>query len=102
MKQCCSELGAHPLTERELADRLGQQGFESQHGDELVTPMTIAIGRYSIDVGQEIETVEDGQVPPELAALAENHTDTGHVPEAIFVGDKASHFDPPAGRPENP
>jgi len=102
MKQGCREFGTHALAERELADGLGQQRFEPQQGDELVAPETIALGRYPVDVGQEIEAVEDGQVPPELAALAEHHSDPGDMAEAILVGDETSDFDSPAGRPEDP
>ena len=102
MEQGCRELGAHALAERELADGLGQQRFEAQQGHELVAPATIALGRDPVDVGQQIEAVEDRQVPPELAALAEHHADPGHMAETILVGHEASDFDPPAGRPQDP
>ncbi len=49
-------------------------------------PAAIVRRRHAVDVGQEIEAIEHGQVPPELAALAEHHADARDVPHAVSYG----------------
>ena len=58
------EVAAHALAERKLAHRLSEQGLQAQHRHQLVAPLAIACGIDAVDVGQQVEAVEDWQVPP--------------------------------------
>ena len=95
------DLGAHPLAERELPNRLVEQALELQKADELVAGRTVAGGLDPIDGGEEVEALDHRQVPPELRALAEHHADARHVADAILVGDEAVDHHLARRRPED-
>ncbi len=72
-----------------MADRLIEQTLEAKHRYELVARSRILRAIYSINVTEQIEAVDDGQVPPELRALAEHDADARDVPNTIFVWNEA-------------
>ena len=57
-------------------------------------------GGDAIDVAQQVERVDHGQVPPERGALAEDRADGGDVADAVAPGDKAVDFDLAVGGDE--
>ena len=91
MQQGRGDLGAHPLAQRQLAHRLVQHPLQPQQGDQLVAVGAVAGGFDAIDVGQQVESLGDRQVPPELAALAEHHADPRHMGDAVGEGHAAVH-----------
>src|SRR4029078_7884479 len=50
-----------------------------------------------LDVAQQREAVDDGQVPPQLGALAKDDADARHVPNALAPGYEAAHLASPRG-----
>src|SRR5258707_12473378 len=48
--------------------------------------------RNIVNVAQEIESVGDRQVPPQLGALPEHHSDPRHVTDSIAPRREAIHF----------
>ena len=49
----------------------------------------------AVDVAQELEAVDDREVPPELRALAEHDADARDVLPAILERDQSVDFDAP-------
>jgi hypothetical protein len=54
--------------------------------------------RDAVQPGDQLERLGEGEVPPELAALAEDDADVERVALALPPGDQAVHFDLPGGR----
>ena len=69
MQRGGGEFRPHALAEQELAHGLVEQRPEPQHGHELVAPAALAVGFDAVDAGQQVEAIDQRQVPPELAAL---------------------------------
>src|SRR5436190_1042063 len=101
MQQGGGNVAAHALPERKLAYRLIQQRLDLQEGDELVGGGTKLSLRHAVDVAQQLEAVADGQVPPQLRALAEDDADARHVADALAPRDEAVHFASPKRRLED-
>ena len=69
------DLAAHPLPERQLADRGVQERLHLEQRDALVEPRLPGRGGQPVDRGQQPERLAQRQVPPQLAALAEHRPD---------------------------
>ena len=99
MQQRRRDLGAHALAERELAHRLIEQPLEPEHRHQLVARPAIVALIDTVDVAQQIEAVDDRQIPPELRALTEHDADPRDVPQPIFVrNEPADHDSAAVGR----
>ena len=69
------DLGAHPLAEGQLADRGVQARRHLQLVDQLGRAGRGGAGVQPVDRGEDGERLAQRQVPPQLAALAEDHPD---------------------------
>src|SRR4029077_11689404 len=86
------DFASHPLAERELADRLIEQPLEEHQIHHRVPgPPIIRVGNI-VDVAQQVESVGDRQIPPELSALAEDHPDPRDVTDSIAPRREPVHF----------
>ena len=75
MQQRRRDVAAHPLAERELADRGVEQVAEVEQLDELREVAAVAVGVDAVDPAQQVEGVAQRQVPPQRGALAEDDAD---------------------------
>jgi hypothetical protein len=91
VEQRGGHLGAHPLTQRELPHRSGEELAQLQPLHQLLAPGRGVGGGEPVDGGQQGEGLAGGQVPPQLRPLPEDHTDLTGQPAPF--GDRAQ----PAG-----
>ncbi len=75
MQEGAADLGLHPLPERQVADRLGDQVAEVEELDQLVAHLHELGARQAVDGSDQLERVEGGQVPLELVPVAHHHRD---------------------------
>ena len=101
MQEGHGDFGAHALAEAQLADGAIDIARHIEHGGEAGEVFGKARGGDVVDVAVEIETVADGQVPPELAALSEDDADFGGIGNAMGVGFAAEDFDGAGRRDQN-
>lgn len=73
------DLGAHALTEAELANRAVEKGRQIKQLAEASEIIRIAGGGNAVDALMQGKTVDQRQVPPQLAALAENDADLAGI-----------------------
>ena len=92
VEQARHELAAHALAERERAHGLRHDRADPERLDQAVAPLPVHDRVLVVDVAQERERVEGGEVPPELAALPEDRAD------AVAEG----RAGPPRGRGRGP
>ena len=88
MEHCRGQLAADALAERQLTDRCVQERIEVEHVAEAREVRPVALGGDLVDVAQQLEGVDERQVPPELHALPEHRADP------------ARELDPPSRRVE--
>jgi hypothetical protein len=69
------QLAAHDLPQRELADRGLQERPQVEQLDEHGEVAPVPVRGDAVHVAEDVERVAQRQVPPELAPLAEDHTD---------------------------
>ena len=69
------QLAADALSERELAYRRLQERVEIEYLAKALETRAIAPGRHAVDMAQELERVDQRQVPPQLHALSEHRAD---------------------------
>ncbi len=80
------QIAPHALAQAELARRRVEQRAQVHQVDQLVaSPGIVGLG-YAVDVAQQIERFDDGQVPPQLGALAEHDADVAYVLDALAPG----------------
>ena len=102
MKQRRSDLGAHALAKRQLSDRLIEELLEPEHRDEFVARPLVRRALDTVDVAQQIESVDDGKIPPQLRALSEHDADALDVPNPIGVRHEPADFHAAAVGAQNP
>ena len=96
------DVGAHPLSERERADRRLDEGVDLEDVVEERHPLLeVGVGDV-VDLLQDREAFVEREVPPELGALTEDDADVEGVPDPFLVGDDAVDDDRPGGRREDP
>src|SRR5258706_2388197 len=101
MQQGCRDLAAHALAERELSHRLVEQWRDFEKFDQLILrPREFVLG-HAIDVGEQFETFDHRQVPPQLGPLPEHHADARDVANSLTPGNEAVNFTVPRARPED-
>ena len=95
------DLAAHPLAQAQHAGRGPQQlGQVQQLGQAVQIGLKLGSG-YPINIPQEEEGLHHRHIPPQLAALAEDHPQAGHVPLAVGPGRQPVHGAGPAVRAED-
>ena len=95
-------LATHALPEGQLAHRDVEQALEIEQNDELVASSAISVGRDAIDVAQQVEAFDDGEIPPQLRPLAEDRADAGNVADALAPRHQTADDTSPGRRLENP
>src|SRR5579872_1347832 len=89
MQQRGCQVAAHALAERKFAHGRVQIILNAEYLIEFFHPLAeVAFGNF-VNAAQELEGFDDGNVPPELCALAEDDADGFHVLAALLVGKKA-------------
>ena len=89
MQQRGGQIATHALAERKLAHRCVQIILNAKDLIEFFHPLAeVAFGNF-VNTTQELERFDDGDVPPELRALAEDDADGFHVLAALLVGKEA-------------
>ena len=78
-----------------------RNGSRSSRSRKRLEVALVALGRDAIDVAQQLERVDQRQVPPQLGALAEDHADALGDLLAPAVRHHAEHFDVPAAGDQN-
>jgi hypothetical protein len=95
------DLEAHALAEGELSDGDVEEALEVEEVGQLIFRSLVLVWGDAVDVAEELEAFDDGEVPPELGALAEDGADAGDVPDSGAPGDEAADFAVAARRFEN-
>ncbi len=90
------DLGAHALPQGQLPHRRGQELPHLQHLDELGGPDALVGGGQGVDRGQDRERLPHRQVPPQLRALPEHHTDPAGEHAALLQRVQPHGRDPAA------
>ena len=57
---------------------------------------------HAVDLGNQIERLDQCQIPPQLRALTKDHADVARVVHALCVRITPQHLDAPAGGHEHP
>jgi hypothetical protein len=79
------EVAPHALAERELAHRLMEIRLDPEDAVEARHPLGVFRVGNPVDLLQQLERLDDRDVPPELGALAEDDSDRSHVFRAVPV-----------------
>lgn len=94
MEQRRSEVAAHALTEAKLSHRNVEQGLQIEGRDELIPRSGVVVQWHSVYVTEQIEGLDDREVPPQLGTLAEDHADVSNVGYAVLPGNAAKDLAP--------
>jgi hypothetical protein len=96
------QLAADALAERELSHRHLQERVEVEHLAEAGELRAIALGGDVVDVAQQLERVDERQVPPELDALPEHRADPPCELDPLLRRRQARDRDAAGRRHEDP
>ena len=88
------QVAPHALAEAELTHRDIVQRFQVHERGEFVPGPVVSIAPDPVDVPQQIEGLDNGQVPPQLGPLAEHHADVGRVGDPVPPRDAAVDLAP--------
>ncbi len=83
------QLGAHLLPQRHVADGDIEQLVELQRFRELIQHQAVLDRVDVIDSCDQVQRFDQGQVPPQLRALAEDHADVAGVIHALAHAGRA-------------
>ena len=75
MYEGSGEVTAHALAQAELAHGYVEKRFEIENGNHFVAGLRVLVMIDAIDVAEQVERFDDGQVPPQLRALSKDHAD---------------------------
>ena len=92
MYEGSGEVTAHALAQAELAHGYVEKRFEVENGDHFIAGLRVLVMIDAIDVAEQVERFDDGQVPPQLRALPKDHADLCDVGDAFFPGDASEDF----------
>ena len=93
VKQRGSEVAAHALAERKLADGNVEQFGQAEDLIEKFHALVVVALRDVVDAAQKFERFDGGDVPPKLRALAEDDADGFYVGGTLAPGDKTIRED---------
>src|SRR5277367_2481846 len=101
MQQRGGQVAAHAFAERKFAHGRVQIIANIQDGVEMLHAGVKIALRDVVDAPQQLEGFDHGDVPPQLGALAEHHTDRLHILAALAVGNVTIDADFTAGGNQN-
>ena len=101
MEQGRRDLAAHPLAQGQHPGRGFEQIPQLQQVRQPVPVLPEGPLRGPVDVPQQQEGLHHRHVPPQLAALAEDHPQPGHVALPVRPGREAVHGAGAAVGPED-
>jgi len=96
------QVAAHTLAKAELAHRGIEEALELHGLHELVARLPVLRGWQAIDLSQQVEGLDDRQVPPELRALAKDDANLSHMGDAVLPGYPAEDLGHPTRRHQDP
>src|SRR5271157_1347638 len=99
VQQGSGQITAHSLAQTQRADGRVQIFLEVEHFTENIqAPAIIRVGDF-VDLFEQFERFDDGDIPPELGALAENHANVFRVMAALAIGNESARdYAPARGR----
>ena len=92
------QITAHPLPQGELANRLVQEFSDSQQLVEEGHLVAKELLVHLVNLLEQVERFDDGQIPPELGSLSENDADVTRVTLPVPIGNKTPNDDFTGGR----
>src|SRR5579872_2486761 len=95
-------LASHALTERELSQRHVEQRSNLHALDEFVEVSRKGFAWHAIDIAEQFEALDYGQIPPQLGPLAEDHSDACDVPDSLVPGYEPIDLASSGRRAQNP
>ena len=95
------EIAAHALTERQLAHGRTQKRVEIEQLAHTANVVRVALGRHTINVAQQLERIDQRQIPPQLCPLAEHDADALSQLLASAVRHHTQHLHLSAARDQN-
>src|SRR5262249_47325543 len=102
MQHRSRNFASHPLPEGKLPHWLIQQRLQPHQLDHLVARAAVVRLRDTIDVAQQIKSLDDREVPPELRALTKHCANARDVSDAIAPRREAIDLTSPCRWLENP
>src|SRR5262249_26236529 len=87
------QVAAHALAEAELAHRRADKVVQVEQLAEARQVGFVARALDSIHLGNQLERLDQGEVPPELAALAEHDADVERILLALAPGNQPGYLD---------
>ncbi len=87
------EIAAHALAEAELTHRCVDKEVESEHVNEPTHVPRVQLVGHPVHLFDQLERLDQRQIPPELRALAEDDADVQRVVLAIAPGDESPDHD---------
>jgi hypothetical protein len=92
------KVASHPLAETELPHRGLQEGLHIQQLDQHLPLTAEPLRLHPVHLANEVERLVQRQVPPELAALAEDDADVHRIGGAILPRHDSRNLAGSAGR----
>src|SRR5579885_2281731 len=91
MQQGRREIAAHTLAKRKLAHRRINKLIQIEQFAQTGQVSSMTLCWYAIEITQEAQGIDQGQIPPELSTLAKDYADVrGHL-TALVQRIEASH-----------
>ena len=97
VQQRGGQVGAHALAQAQAAHGRIQERAQLQQVVEQAQVVLVAIFRHAVDVVQQVQRLDHGQIPPQAGALAEHHADAPDVLGALPPRHAAVHLHLAAG-----
>ncbi|HEX8582057.1 MAG TPA: hypothetical protein VF640_07005 [Acidimicrobiales bacterium] len=101
VEQGGDEVAPHALPEGQLPHRRVEERRHVEQVDERVEVLAVAVLGHPVDPAEQLEGVEEGQVPPQLGALAEHHADAAGEGDPFPLRVDPGHPHPPARREQD-
>ncbi len=97
-----SQLPADALAERELADRRADERIEVERLTERGQGLAVAVRGHAVHVPEQLQRVDERQIPPELDPLAEHHPHPPRQRDALVPRHQTAHRHAAGRRHEDP
>ena len=99
MQQGRGQIAAHAFAQAQLADRRVQIFLQvEQFTENIEAPAKVRVGDF-VNLFEQLEGFDDGNVPPKLRALAKHHADVFGVMAAFAIRNESiGDYAPARGR----